>query len=69
MSAKRYEVRVRGRRAITVPTLAEAKDWADLLTTTTAPATIHDLTPPPATTAPDPTPGPDLFTHLEDTTP
>lgn len=67
--SRRYEVRVRGRRAITTETRAEAEDWAAILATATAPATIHNLTVKPAAYPPMPAQQPSIFDHLEDHTP
>lgn len=53
--AGRFEVHVRGRRAITCTTRDEANDWADLLGTDRAPASIRDTAPPaPAPVGADP---------------
>lgn len=66
--SRRYEVRVRGRRAIATETRAEAEDWATVLGTSYAPATVHDLAPAP-TPPPIPAQQPSIFDHLEDHTP
>ena len=67
--SKHFEVRIRGRKAIATETRAEAEDWAAILTTPTAPATIHDLTVRPAAYPPAPALQPSIFDHLEDPTP
>ena len=67
--SRRYEVRVRGRRAIATETRAEAEDWAAILATPTSPATIHDLTVRPAAYPPIAAQQPIIFDHLEDHTP
>jgi len=64
--SRRFEVRVRGRRAIATDTRAEAEDWAAILATSRNHVTVHDTaTPPP----PAPVQHPSIFDHLEDHTP
>lgn len=65
--SKPYEVHVRGRRTITCATREEADDWAAVLSTTTAPATVREAPKKPATP-----PGPEhrqqtIFDSLEGT--
>ena len=67
--SKRFEVRIRGRRAIACETRAEADDWAAILTTPGAHVTIHDTTTRPAAPPADTGQQPSIFDHLEDHTP
>lgn len=68
MSSKPFEVRVRGRRAISCTTQTEADAWAAILATPGAHVTVHDTTPAPVTPA-DTGQQPSFFDHLEDPTP